>query len=155
MKNFLAILAIGFVVGTIYLIERRRWRALVGFVLVALLLMIHFAHARDDGQWTTTDQQVRHWYQHLMQPDVPNASCCGEADAYWADSFEVDGDRYVAIITDPRDDAPLGRRHVDIGTKIVVPNNKLKFDESNPTGHGVIFLSRTDYVFCYVVPGGV
>ena len=84
---------------------------------------------------------VREWYQALMQPDNPAASCCGEADAYWADSFEVDGDRYVAIITDPRPDEPLRRKHVDVGTRIVVPNHKLKYDQSNPTGHGIIFLS--------------
>ena len=85
----------------------------------------------------------------------PAASCCGEADAYWADSFEVDGDKYVAIITDPRPDEPLRRKHIDIGTRIVVPNHKLKYDQSNPTGHGIIFLSRGDYVYCYVAPGGV
>ena len=35
------------------------------------------------------------------------------------------------------------------------PNNKLKWDRSNPTGHGIVFLSRAGYVFCYVQPGGV
>jgi hypothetical protein len=29
------------------------------------------------------------WYQSLMQPDVLNASCCGEADAYWVDEIYV------------------------------------------------------------------
>ncbi len=48
-----------------------------------------------------------------------SGSCCGEADAYWADAFEAtsNGD-YIAIITDPRDDEPLGRIHRDIGTRI-------------------------------------
>jgi hypothetical protein len=32
---------------------------------------------------------------------------------------------------------------------------KLKWDKSNPTGHGVVFLSRAGYVFCYVQLGGV
>lgn len=45
--------------------------------------------ARDVGQWETTDPTVREWYQALMQPDNPNASCCGEADAYWADEIHV------------------------------------------------------------------
>jgi hypothetical protein len=109
--------------------------------------LIGVASARDLGQWE--------WYQALMQPDNPAVSCCGEADAYWADSFEVDGDKYVAIITDTRPDIPLRRKHIDVGTKIVVPNHKLKYDQSNPTGHGIIFLSRGDYVYCYVAPGGV
>jgi hypothetical protein len=89
-----------------------------------------------------------------MMPDNPTISCCGGADAYYADAFETDGDRYVAVITDTRDDAPLGRHHVELGTRIVVPTRKLKVDSGNPTGHGVIFLSSSDTVFCYVAPGG-
>jgi hypothetical protein len=45
--------------------------------------------------------------------------------------------------------------HIDIGTKIVVPNHKLKYDASNPTGHGIIFLNPYDFVLCYIPPGGV
>jgi hypothetical protein len=90
----------------------------------------------------------REWYQALMQPDVPNASCCCEADAYWADEIHVrDGKTYVTI-TDDRPDEPRGRPHVDMGTEIEIPTNKLKWDRSNPTGHGIVFLSRNRYVFC-------
>ena len=117
--------------------------------------LIGAADARDTGQWESANSEIREWYQALMQPDNPAVSCCGEADAYWADSFEVEGDKYVAIITDSRPDAPLRRKHVDVGTRIVVPNHKLKYDQSNPTGHGVIFLSKGDHVYCYVPPGGV
>jgi hypothetical protein len=117
--------------------------------------LISAADARDVGQWESTNSEIREWYQALMQPDNPAVSCCGEADAYWADSFEVDGDKYVAIITDSRADAPLRRRHFDVGTKIVVPNHKLKYDQSNPTGHGIIFMSASGFVYCYVAPGGV
>jgi hypothetical protein len=113
------------------------------------------ALARDVGQWETGDPAIREWYQNLMQPDEPRASCCGESDAYWADFLELDGDKYVAVITDPRPDEPLHRRHIDIGTRIVVPKNKLKYDASNPTGHGIIFLGLGDYVFCYLPPVGV
>jgi hypothetical protein len=43
----------------------------------------------------------------MMQPDVPNASCCGEADAYWANEIHVrDGNTY-AIITDDRPNEPV------------------------------------------------
>src|SRR3977135_704924 len=117
--------------------------------------LIGAADARDTGHGEATTWEIREWYQALMQPDNPAVSCCGEADAYWADSFEVDGDRYVAIVTDSRPDEPLRRKHVDVGTRIVVPNHKLKYDQSNPTGHGIIFLNRSDYVYCYVAPGGV
>ena len=39
--------------------------------------------------------------------------------------------------------------------KIPVPNNKIKLDEGNPTGHGIIFIGVQGQVYCYVVPGGV
>ena len=111
--------------------------------------------ARDLGQWENADPAIRQWYQSLMQPDVPTASCCGEADAYWADEIHVrDGKTYVRI-TDDRPNEPLGRPHVENGTEIEIPNSKLKWDQSNPTGHGIVFMSRTRYVFCYVQPGGV
>ena len=124
-------------------------------LLLCLLLLSAPAYARDRGQWGTSDPAVREWFRTLMRPDDPQLSCCGEADAYWADAFEVDGDKYVAIITDSRPDEPLRRKHVAVGTRIVVPNHKLKWDKSNPTGHGVLFLSRAGYVYCFVQPGGV
>jgi hypothetical protein len=51
--------------------------------------------------------------------------------------FEEDGDKYVAIITDERH--VVGRPDVSVGTRIVVPRHKQKYDAINPTGHGVIF----------------
>jgi hypothetical protein len=105
-------------------------------IIIAFMLVASPAAARDFGQWENQAPQVRKWFQSLMQPDAPFMSCCGEADAYWAASFEVDGDRYVAIITDERPDGPLGRPHRELGEKIVVPNHKIKWDDGNPTGHG-------------------
>jgi hypothetical protein len=110
--------------------------------------------ARDLGQWNAVDPAVRQWYQALMQPDVPNASCCGEADAYWADEIHVREGRTFVTITDDRADEPLQRPHVEPGTEIEIPDHKLKWDKGNPTGHGIVFLSRTGHVFCYVQPGG-
>jgi hypothetical protein len=55
---------------------------------------------------------------------------------------------YVAIITD-------GKGVIPNGTKIPVPNHKLKWDKGNPTGHGIIFMGLRGQVYCYVVPGGV
>lgn len=90
-----------------------------------------------------------------MQPDNPNASCCGEADAYWADKVHVrDGKTYVTI-TDDRPDAPRHRPHMEIGTEVQVPNYKLKWDRGNPDGHGILFVGRNGLVYCYVQPGGV
>jgi hypothetical protein len=122
-----------------------------GFAMLVALPAL----ARDFGQRDRTNPGIASWFSTLMQPDNPVASCCGEADAYWTDSYEVDGDRYVAIITDDRPDEPLKRRHVEPGTRIVVPNTKIKWDSGNPTGHGVIFLGADGFVWCYVPPGGV
>jgi hypothetical protein len=121
-------------------------------IIVALVLLASPSAARDFGQWENQPPHVRAWF---MQPDLPTMSCCGEADAYWADSFEVDEDRYVAIITDERPDGPLGRPHRESGEKIVVPNHKIKWDDGNPTGHGIIFIGMGGQVYCYVPPGGV
>jgi hypothetical protein len=94
-------------------------------------------------------------FQKLMQPDNPNLSCGGEADAYWADQFEVRNGQYLAIITDDRADGPLRRPHRAMGEEIVVPNNKIKWDAGNPAGHGVIFVGPQEQIYCYVTPGGV
>jgi hypothetical protein len=162
MKNALALGILVFAVLVVVAIETtlRCWQRVLLFVaaIAILILSIHIARARDLGQWNDGDPSIRHWYQTLMQPDNPAVSCCGEADAYWADSYEVDGDQYVAIITDERSDEPLRRKHLDIGTRIPIPKHKLKYDQSNPTGHGIVFLAHSDsgnYVYCYVAPGGV
>ena len=133
----------------------------VGFLLAILTLLggvallAPYAHARDIGQWEATDPITRSWYKSLMQPDAPLMSCCGEADAYWADKVEVIDGKVFATITDTRDDKPLGRQHVPPGTRIEVPPNKMKWDRGNPTGHVVIFLGPGLSVYCFVMNGGV
>jgi hypothetical protein len=117
-------------------------------IIAAALLVSVPAWARDNGQWQNQPQFVRQWFQKLMQPDNPVVSCCGEADAFEADTFEVQGDHYVAIITD-------GKGMIPNGTRIQVPNHKMKWDEGNPSGHGIIFIGSQGQVYCYVTPGGV
>jgi hypothetical protein len=132
------------------------WRcvAVTGSFFIVFVWVIALASARDLGQWSNQDPTIRKWFNSLMMPDYPAFSCCGKADAYWSDSFEVKDDQYVAIITDTRDDGPLGRPHIDAGTRITVPNHRIKWDQGNPTGHGWIFIGG-DEVFCYLPPGGV
>jgi len=116
-------------------------------IIIAFMLLASPVAAHDFGQWEAQAPEVRQWFEKLMRPDIPTLRCCGEADAYWADSFEVHDGRYVAIITDERSDGPLGRPHRE--------DNKIKWDEGNPTGHGIIFLGPSGQVYCYVPPGGV
>jgi hypothetical protein len=119
-----------------------------------LVLSICKAPARDLGQWDGVDPLHRQWFNGLMQPDRPNLSCCGEADGYWADSYEVKGDQYVAIITDTRDDTKIGRRqHIEAGTRVAVPNGKIKWGSGNPTGHGIIFIGLVVTFFVTCHPG--
>lgn len=111
--------------------------------------------AHDYGQWGNENPKIREWYKNLHRPDFPDGICCTEADAYWADDFFYKDGKMWARITDDRPDGPLGRPHIDNGTVIEVPPEKLKFDRGNPTGHGVLFVSRDGLTYCYVQAGGV
>lgn len=130
--------------------------ASISRAILALFVATAFASAfaRDFGQWQNSDPAVKVWFETLMQPDVPTASCCGEADAYWCDDIHVRDGKTFCAITDDRPDGPLQRPHREIGTEIQIPDYKLKFDRGNPTGHSIVFLSREDFVFCFVQGSG-
>ena len=134
------------------------------------------AHGRDLGQWGNNDPEISQWYRTLMQPDNPSVSCCGESDAYWCDDPHTKRDYLGNVsnyctISDDRPDEPRRRPHRDIGTEIRIPDNKMKWGpndaqprvdwttgqpvELNPTGHGIVFLSTSEFVYCYVAGGGV
>ncbi len=115
-------------------------------VMWALLIAAN-AFARDSGQWEGLDPRIKEWFESLKQPDHPRVSCCGEADAYEADNFEVEGDHYVAIITGHR-----AVNTIPLGSRIPVPRQKMKYDAGNPTGHGIIFIDTQRRVLCYVTP---
>jgi hypothetical protein len=141
-------------------------RALLAAVLGAAALAI--AQARDLGQWDDVGHsaEVRAFFRSLVQPHTVGyggipVSCCGEVDAYYADRTAVRAGKSFAVITDERDDEPLGRVHVPIGTEYEIPPDKIVGPEQttkgNPTGHVIIFLGtiysgdvRTRPVLCYV-----
>lgn len=101
------------------------------------------------------DRDTEHdgWYASLMQPDNPTASCCGVADAYWCDDISVEGGKTFCKITDDQEIG--GRPKLPLGTKIEIPDRKLKWDKGNPVGHAVVFLSAGGAVYCFVQAGGV
>ncbi len=123
-------------------------------ILYMLLILNSTAFARDLGQWKSNDPITTEWYKNLMQPDAPSTSCCGEAYAYYCDDYFTRDGKNFCKITDDRDDEPRMRPHIDIGTEIEIPSNKLKWDKGNPTGHGIIFLSLGRHVYCYVQDSG-
>lgn len=131
--------------------------ALLFIIIGAAMPIATAVFARDNGL-ANTPAKERQWFQQLMQPDNPVMSCCGESDAYEADDYEVNGDQYIAIITDERSDTfPNGafRPHIPPGTRIAIPNPKIKFDQSNPTGHGYVFIGSNGQLYCYCPTPGV
>ena len=117
------------------------------FLLFPALIFAWKAHAGDPRLWNCTDPVVCAWYPKVLEPDT-GRSCCGEGNAFEADEFEIQGDHYIAVITD-------GKGYIANGTKIVVPNNKIQPFPLNPTGHGIIFLNSNGRAVCYCPPAGV
>lgn len=126
----------------------------IGVILLIAGLMylasINFVQAHDHN-----NPELDGWYKSLMQPDNPSIPCCGKADAYWCDQINVENGVTFCTITDDRPDEPLGRPHIPVGTKIEIPNHKLKWDRGNPTGHAVVFVTRSLIVHCFVQGTGI
>ena len=127
-------------------------------LLLCTLLLASSAYAKDHGQWERADPIVREWFRTLMRPDNPHVSCCGESDAYWCDDVSLRRGRTYCRITDDREDAPLRRPHIDVGTEFYVPDRQIKWDRGNPTGHTVVFLADIGFgmkvVICFVQATG-
>lgn len=121
---------------------------LMGVLFVFGVLFMHMANAKSVN-WDNVghDAATRLWFQQLKQPDTltmggNGTSCCGEADAYYAETHIEDGKTY-AIINDERDDGPLQRAHVPNGTRYLVPDQKIvdvTKQGGNPVGRTIIFL---------------
>jgi len=127
-------------------------------VLIMAVTAPRSARPMDLGQWQD-DPALATWYRTLMMPDSPAVSCCGEADAYWCDrmrtSIDFEGKAHnFCAITDDREDAPRRRPHRSIGEEFEIPDHKLKWDAGNPTGHQILFLSRSGTVYCFVLGTG-
>lgn len=128
---------------------------LAACVIAAVMILATRAQGREGPQWAQNDPETSAWYTRQMQPDG-GISCCGPADAYWADEIEVKNGQLYAIITDARADAPLGRAHVPVGTRVEIPAHKFNDPrkDPNPTIHGIVFMNTSREVFCYFnLPG--
>lgn len=125
--------------------------------LLASTIIGGAASARDLGQWSKVDPKISAWFKRQMQPDFPQRSCCGDSDAYEADLFEVKDGKFYAVITDTRDDRPLLRVHINAGTRVEIPPEKLSQpnDDPNISGHGLVWIVVTEWgsgVYCYRRP---
>src|SRR6267142_4979301 len=96
-------------------------------VVAALVMGSAKAHDPDHHEHTE-------WYQSLMQPDVPTSSCCGEADAYWADEIHVRNGKTYARITDDRPDEPRHRPHIDVGDRDRDPEQQTQVGQIESNG---------------------
>lgn len=137
------------------------------------LALVTFSSAgisRPNEQWAQADPARQEFFRKAWRPDYgPQNSCCGEADAYEADEFDVDPDGVlVAIITEgdtptcwSNDDGnQTCKPKIATGTRIRVPREKLlpppPTEPRNTTGHGIIWISSNGRdVFCYALPAGL
>lgn len=125
---------------------------------------ITIAKSKDVEWGSISDPETRAWFQSLMMPDHPSISCCGEADGYYCDDVKVTNGQATCTITDTRDDAPLRRTHLPVGTIVPIPPNKLGNYPGNPTGHSIVFLGinwnisgspGAFNVYCFVQGSGI
>lgn len=112
-----------------------------------------YVQTRYESAWDDSTPEIRAWFSSLKQPNLPDASCCGDADAYYADEYSVDAERKIvtATITNNRGHS------IAKGTRIAFPLDKMNQDP-NLTSHGLLFLGGTaahPVVFCFLPFGNV
>lgn len=143
---------------------------------VALLFASLPANARDGWQGrplvcnpiimqATQLAQCQRWVSTAQRPDYRGASCCGEADAYLADEFEIkDGQLYAILSEDYPAPPPYTDENGETypssptfskGQRILIPPEKInraREDGGNPSGHGVVFMTASGVVLCWFGP---
>ena len=93
--------------------QKVMWFGIAVVISALIFAWVPRAHARDIGQWENNDPARSAWFKQQKIPGfnpgtMSIESCCGEADAYYTDSYEMaEGGAYIAIITDDRDDDGL------------------------------------------------
>lgn len=111
------------------------------------------------------DTERSKFFQLLKRPDKYPDSCCGEADAYEADTYTRNKDgSYDVVITEGSEiqyEDGTYRPEIPNGSKIHVPENKINppvETSHNPTGHAWLFVSvvhpigggaEPGLVYCY------
>lgn len=104
----------------------------------ALLSKMSFAKNYDEEE-AKQNAAVHEWYGNVKSNS--NSSCCGDADAYWADKIEAPPgvDYFFVTITDDR--VIKGRADWN-GLKFMVPSAIIdRKKQGNPTGHNIFFVA--------------
>lgn len=130
-------------------------------------------HARPAQQWAQASPERQQFFKNAMRPDgsSPPVSCCGDADAYETDMWEVGPNHeLIAVLTcnDPENCKhatttwdeegyeipipvfPAGKRVIIPPSKVLAPHQP-----DNNTGHGWVFLNTSGDVLCYAPPAGL
>lgn len=134
----------------------------VAVLILSFLISSILTPARSSDIYASPD--LSQYYESLRQPDNESMSCCGAADAYYADKVDecsaeerlvVSDCAFIAIVTDDRPDqrrlesGSINRMPIPIGTRIPVPKSKIrKHPVPNPTDHNIIF-TKNNWVYCW------
>lgn len=124
---------------------------ILGIIVAAVLLfggaLYNAAHGKNWDDDPSIAANIKTWYTNAQPNESGRGSCCGEADAYWADDHEIVDGNYIVTITDERN---IQGRIPRNGQKIVIPSEKIdKKMQGNPTGHTVVFINTSHFVLCF------
>jgi hypothetical protein len=145
---------------------RKHWPLLLGAAAVGLL-WFGPSHGFDHG-FDYSDPRVQ-WFASKTVPPRYQMSCCGKADAYIVDRYEMQPDGSARVWIDGDNGAeitfPDGKKRpkINVGEYVVeaMSVNRIEDDEDNPQGHSVLWaLANADgtisHVWCFVRhPNGV
>lgn len=107
------------------------------------------ALARPGPQWADEPQEIRQWFQSVMEPDNPTQSCCGEADAYEVEMVGNDPDGSIEVRT------LAGPYEYFVGKLYSVPREKMQTRYGNPLDKSILFLSNIGKPLCLIPKSGV
>lgn len=78
------------------------WALVMFFVGCALVVLPHFALAKDDGRYAQVDERTREWFRMQRVPNTPpgmTAYCCSIADGVHAEEEIRNGQYWVRYVT--------------------------------------------------------
>lgn len=83
------------------------------------------------------------------------SACCGTADSYCADYWELTKEGYVAVWINDTSKSPECIHHDKDGKRIAISVDKLQKEPRNTTGHGIIFINNKGEGTCYFPGAGI